>query len=159
MLMLNYILSACFFGTLFSGVLAVIVGSIIGLIVGAIRKNIPITILTAIVGCFVGIIWICIIPLYGIPGIMQGWGMGGGLGSLAPLMMMIGLGSIGALTGGITGSTFGFRFLQSLFVNQNKLGIFIGIVYLVVALCILLSFSVACINSNPADWYCKKVGF
>jgi hypothetical protein len=159
MLMLNYILSAYIFGTLFSGILAGIVGSIIGLIVGVIRKKIRLTILTTIVGCFVGIMWICIIPLYGTPGVMQGWGMGGGLGSLAPLMMMIGLGSIGALTGAITGSTFGFRFLQSLLVNQKKLGILIGIVYLVVALSILLSFSVSCINSSPADWYCKKVGF
>ncbi len=157
--MINYILSALFFGTLFSGILAVIFGSIIGLIVGAIRKNIEIRILTAIIGCFVGIMWICIIPLYGIPGNIQGWGMGGGLGSLLPMMTMIGLGSIGALTGGIAGSTFGLRFLQSLLENKRKLGILIGIVYLVVALSILLNFSVACINSTPADWYCKRVGF
>ncbi|WP_144439290.1 hypothetical protein [Geminocystis sp. NIES-3708] len=157
--MLNYILSAWFFGTFFSGILAVIVGLIIGLIVGTIRKSIKTTIYTTIVGCFVGIMWICIIPLYGTPGNIQGWGMGGGLGSLAPLMTMIGLGSIGALTGGITGATFGFSFFQSLLINQHKLGILIGIVYLVVALCIFLSFSVACINSNSADWYCKKVGF
>lgn len=157
MLMLRYILLAWFVSTIISTILAVTIGSLVGVIVGAIKKRMRKTIFPSILGSFVGVMWICMIPLYASPGIMQGWGMGGGLGSLAPMLGVITLGPTGALTGGITGSTVGFRFVQTLSVK--RLVAMMGIVYLVVAASILMVFSVVCINSQPHDWYCHRVGF
>jgi len=153
----TYILPGLLTSTLLSLAIAVAIGSLIGVIVGATQHRIARTILPAIRGSFFGVLLMCMMPLYSMPGIVQGWGMGGGLGSLIPAFLGLFLGSIGSITGALVGSTSGFKFFQRL--NSLDLLKLLAIAYGLMIICIYLSFTLVCFRAHPSLWYCTQVGF
>ncbi|GAA6620404.1 hypothetical protein [Scytonema sp. NUACC26] len=156
-LIFNYILPNLIISTILGVIISLAIGSIIGLIVGLIKRCINQIMTPAIFGCFFGTMLVCMMPTYSVPGLVQSWGKGGGLGSLPVLFMMIILAPIGGIFGAIGGSTFGLKFFQRL--TNRKLLILLAATYILMAISIYVSFSLICGKPTLAQWYCTEVGF
>ncbi|KAF3889654.1 MULTISPECIES: hypothetical protein [Nostocales] len=156
-LIFNYIVPNLFASTIFGIFISVAIGLVVGLIIGAIKHRINKTMIPAILGSFFGTMLICMMPTYSVPGLVQSWGKGGGLGSLPVLFMMVSLAPIGGILGAVVGSTYKQKFFQTL--TSQKLLIMLIATYTLMAVCIYASFSLSCAKPTVSQWYCTEVGF
>lgn len=81
-----------------------VVGGIIGLVIGIMKRRIKFTLFPAILGSFLGTLAIAFVPLFSIPGLVNG-GAYAGVYVLAMLFVLVPIGSIaGGIVAGIAGS-------------------------------------------------------
>ncbi|MBE9195364.1 hypothetical protein IQ219_08610 [Synechocystis sp. LEGE 06083] len=94
--------------------IGLIVGGITGLIIGIIKQRIKIVLFPAILGSFLGTLTIAFVPLFSIPGLVNG----GAYAGVFVLGMLIVLVPIGSITGGIVG---GLSSLQMSPTRQRRI--------------------------------------
>ncbi|MFN9054749.1 MAG: hypothetical protein ACK5V6_17590 [Pseudanabaena sp.] len=151
---LNYIVPSLFTSTLWSAFLSVLFSVLIVLALLITKPKDDDTFVYALIGCFFGIEIVCMIPMFAIPGIIQGLGKGSGY-AILPVMF---LGIILAPVGAILGSTVApkLKFLRNKTLAKVLLLLFIT--YIVMAICIYTNFSLNCAKASSM-WYCQEVGF
>ncbi len=103
MTILEQLLSEVLAVSLWSFSIGLVVGGVIGLVIGVIKRRIKLALLPAIFGSFWGTLTIAFIPLFSIPGLVNG-GAYAGIYVLAMLIVLVPIGSVaGGLLGGIAG--------------------------------------------------------
>lgn len=104
MKILAQVLSEIFLVSIWSLSIGLVVGSVIGLVIGITKRCIRLVLFPAILGSFLGTLAIAFVPLFSIPGLVNG-GAYAGVYVLAMLVFLVPIGSVaGGLIGGIRGS-------------------------------------------------------
>ena len=98
-LVFKYIIPILVNSTLWSASLAVLCSVLLALIFLVTKPKDDATILYAALGCFFGIEIVCMIPMFSIPGVIQGLGTGSRYEILPVMFIGIVLAPVGAITG------------------------------------------------------------
>lgn len=102
---LTFILPKLLYATLISLVVGAVVGGIIGLVIGKINRRIKDTLFPAILGSFIGMMLLAMIPIFASPDTY----IGGPFGGLAILLKFIVVAPIGSIIGGVVGGICGLK--------------------------------------------------
>uniref|UniRef100_B8HTE7 Uncharacterized protein n=1 Tax=Cyanothece sp. (strain PCC 7425 / ATCC 29141) TaxID=395961 RepID=B8HTE7_CYAP4 len=146
--MLAYVLLRLTYQTTLSLILAALVGSGIGVGVGAIRRRVQETVYVSRVGAFLGSILVCSVPPVSVPGALESWGSGGGLGSLGVLVCLF-LVALGSIVGSLITSILGFKLVLKL--GRKWLTWIIAGVYIFMVISLVHGYLQYC---SPSLSYC-----
>lgn len=129
---LEQVLSEVLSVSIWSLSVGLVVGGVIGLIFGIVNHCLKLTLLPAIFGSFLGTLAIAFVPLFSIPGLVNG----GGYAGVYVLALLVVLVPIGSIAGGIAGSMAGSQ--RSKLVRRRTLGLALLVTYLLLIGGILL---------------------
>ncbi len=130
--------------SIFSVLIAIIIGGIVGLLARTISRHKHLTILPAIMGAFFGTMLIAMLPILSKPGLSGG----GGLGALTIIQMAIFLVPPGAVCGAVAGTICGLKLSQKL--KEQAFLVMLAVTYSIIAITIYTRFTLYC-NTNPWD--------
>jgi hypothetical protein len=153
-LIFKYIIPSLFSSTLWSAFLSILFSVVLGLIFLVTKPKDDKTLLYAAIGCFFGIEIVCMIPMFSIPGVIQGLGTGSGYAILPVMFIAVIFAPIGAIVGSTIAPQIKFLRKKPL----EKVILLLLVTYLLMAICIHINFSLTC-GRAPFEWYCKAVGF
>lgn len=146
--MFTYILSRLLLHTFMSLFFSCLIGALIGAVVGAIRRQIQDTINVGIAAYFLGSLLVCSVPPLTVPGSLETWGVGGGLGSIQVIFMVI-FTILGGVVVSLIATTFGFKFFSKV-LEKWILWILITI-YVLMLILLYYSHLTTC---QPSISYC-----
>lgn len=141
-LIFDTVLSRLMFSSIFSVLIAIIIGGVVGLLARTISHHNQRTILPAIWGAFFGTMLIAMLPIWSTPGLSGG----GGLGALTIIQMAIFLVPLGAVSGAVAGIICGIKLS-----HKRKAQVFLvmlAVTYSIIAITIYTRFTLYC-NSDP----------
>ncbi|MEH2240494.1 hypothetical protein [Nostoc sp.] len=141
-LIFDTVLSRLIFSSIFSVVIAILIGGVIGLLARTISHHNQRTILPAIIGAFFGIMLIAMLPILSTPGLSGG----GGLGALTIIQMAIFLVPLGVVCGAVAGIICGLKLSQKR--KEQVFLVMLAVTYSIIAITIYTRFTLYC-NSDP----------
>lgn len=101
----TFILPKLIYATLISLVIGAVVGGIVGLIMGKINRRMKDTLIPAMLGSFIGMMLLAMIPIFASPDTY----VGGPFGGLAIMLKFIVVAPIGSIIGGVVGGICGLK--------------------------------------------------
>ncbi|AUT00286.1 hypothetical protein CLI64_07755 [Nostoc sp. CENA543] len=101
----TFILPKLIYATFISAVIGAVVGGVIGLIMGKISRRMKETLIPAMLGSFIGMMLLAMIPIFASPSTY----IGGPFGGLSILLQFIVVAPAGSIIGGVVGGICGLK--------------------------------------------------
>ena len=157
-LLKNIILPGLLGSSVWSALIAIVVGSVIGLIIGAIKRHfrqasIGPTMLSAIAGCFFGTMLLFMLPILSTPGVVGG----GAYGGIWILQLAVFALPVGAIGGSIIGGLAGVPLFKK-YNRRLALLLLVG-TYSFMAIVSYTTISAHCSKKNTLPDYCSQAGY